>query len=845
MGISFDQITGDIIQFISKYADETTAVIVPTQRLVRRFVEQRAGTAAAPKLFTYEEFFNSLIDTAGAIPVDRFMKSMLLRQAIARVKRAEFILKDDFERIKNITRLESFLSDLIGFYEEVSVEQVDFDDLKQKGIYTDYETHIAILSEVFDEYKKLLKENGLSDPGFMKQITTITIPKNFTAIYLAVSGFLTNYEISAIKKISLSFDVHIILKSFILPKKMKDILSPLDFKPKEKEPNSKPAMYVSKLFSYIDMASWILKTVREEYYKNRTRLENIKVILPDESIAAILSSIDRQQFNFANGFSMAGFIFYSYLNAVYNLIDGQTENGYKTSDINELLNYPFGADRSVILDAYQNGLPRSKLPRNIEEQLVMPIKSIYIEKSVSIQSAALGLLEFSKELSSDYENKTNRLSADYHSAKEKLFDELEKLSLLNKDFINAAASGKDMLSYILKRLAAVRYTDVGIGKVKVTGVLEARLLDSEVVIMPSLNDGILPNISKDPFLNSAIRSQCGLPTAADREELQRYYFESIINSSKRAYLAYIDDDALHISRFLLDIVNNNQLKVKSESGLSNYLFDKQKIYKKAIQNIPEYAPKNDKIIKQLKDKEYSASSLDTYRLCPYKFYLKYIKKIKDKIDFKKQPFEIGNIIHEAFKRLFTDGKPINDENQMIKRFENEFNNLVHVDSIISDNPIYKVKLDYFLYRMKHSGFLKEEAGCNADKIVVESNFKINLGVVVKGRIDRVDMYEDHFNIIDYKTGKIEKFRGIDKYYSIQLPLYGYAESLKTHRSCIGLIYYNLLDFKREYWMKHDQIGSVIDDIKKVIAEILDINTNFSKTDRYCKQCCYRLICRRI
>jgi len=273
------------------------------------------------------------------------------------------------------------------------------------------------------------------------------------------------------------------------------------------------------------------------------------------------------------------------------------------------------------------------------------------------------------------------------------------------------------------------------------------------------NDGILPNISKDPFLNSAVRKECGLPTSADKEELQRYYFESIINSSKRAYLAYIDDDVSHISRFLFDVINNNQLKVKSENGLSNYLFDKQKIYEKAIKNVPEYASKSDKIIKQLKDKEYSASSLNTYRLCPYKFYLKYIKRIKDKIDLEKQPFEIGNIIHEAFKMLFTDGKPINDENKIIKKFENEFNNLVHSNSIISDNPIYKVKLDYFLYRMKHSGFLKEEAACDADKIVVESNFKIDLGVVVKGRIDRIDIYGDHFNIIDYKTGKIDKFRG--------------------------------------------------------------------------------------
>jgi len=133
MGIFFNQISGDIVQFIANHADETTVVILPTQRLVRKFVEQTTKTTATAKLFTYEEFFDSLIDTGGAVPVDRFIKSMLLRQAIARVKRAKLILKDDFERIKDITHLEAFLSDLIGFYEEVSVEQVDFNDLKQKG----------------------------------------------------------------------------------------------------------------------------------------------------------------------------------------------------------------------------------------------------------------------------------------------------------------------------------------------------------------------------------------------------------------------------------------------------------------------------------------------------------------------------------------------------------------------------------------------------------------------------------------------------------------------------------------------------------------------------------------
>lgn len=843
MGISFNQISGDIVQFIANHADETTVVILPTQRLVRKFVEQTTKTIATAKLFTYEEFFDSLIDTGGVIPVDWFIKSMLLRQAIARVKRAKLILKDDFERIRDITHLEAFLSDLIGFYEEVSVEQVDFNDLKQKGVYTDYETHIAVLDEVLSEYKKLLKENGFADIGLIKHKTAITVPANITAVYIAVSGFLTNYEISAIKKLSKVIDIHITLKNRTLPTKMKEILSKLDFKPKAAD-YPKPVIFVNKFFSYTDMALWILKTVREEHYRNHTRLEEIRVVLPDESIAAILRSIDREQFNFANGFSITDSVFYSYFNIVYDIVDGQTKNGYKTGDIIKLAGHPFALKGgSAVHDVYRQGLPRNNLPSDMEEQLVAPIKLIYSEKSVSIQSVSRRLLELFRKLALNYENA--RMPPDYHSAKDKLSDELEKLSLLNKDYITAAAPGKDMLSYILKRLGSARYTDVGIGRVKVMGVLESRLLNSEVVIVPSLNDGILPNISKDPFLNSTIRSQCGLPTAADREELQRYYFEGIINSSNRVYLSYINDDESQMSRFLFDVVNRNRLKIRSVSGLSNYLFDKKQIYEKAIKTIPGYAVKNDEIIRQLKDTEYSSTSLDAYRLCPYKFYLKYVKKIKEKIDLKEQPFEIGKIVHKVFARLFMDGKPINNERQIIKSFENELNNLVHSNPIIDDNPAYKVRLDYFLYRVKHSGFLKKEAACNAEKIVTESAFKINLeGAAVAGRIDRVDIYENSFEIIDYKTGKIEQFRGIDKYYSVQLPLYGYVESLKTHKNCSGLIYYNLQDFKREYWMEPAQISNAVDDIKRVIVEIFDININFTKSDRYCKYCCYKLICRR-
>ena len=85
----------------------------------------------------------------------------------------------------------------------------------------------------------------------------------------------------------------------------------------------------------------------------------------------------------------------------------------------------------------------------------------------------------------------------------------------------------------MQRLSDIRIDDVGGGKVTVMGLLETRGVAFRGVIIVDFNEGYVPRISeKDLFLNSTIREHSGLPTGADRQDLQKHYYYQLIHAAE-------------------------------------------------------------------------------------------------------------------------------------------------------------------------------------------------------------------------------------------------------------------------------------------------------------------------
>jgi len=148
------------------------------------------------------------------------------------------------------------------------------------------------------------------------------------------------------------------------------------------------------------------------------------------------------------------------------------------------------------------------------------------------------------------------------------------------------------------------------------------------------------------FLNTAIRENANLPTMSDRENLQKHYYEMLINSSKEVALSFVNSSESSASRFLKQLSIKDE-DVHEELDYANILFKREKkISLEPLAIALDYS---------FKDVKLSATRLKTYLSCKRKYYHKYIQKLygHDIPQDVPQEYEIGNVVHLALKELYS------------------------------------------------------------------------------------------------------------------------------------------------------------------------------------------------
>jgi RecB family exonuclease len=141
----------------------------------------------------------------------------------------------------------------------------------------------------------------------------------------------------------------------------------------------------------------------------------------------------------------------------------------------------------------------------------------------------------------------------------------------------------------------------------------------------------------------------------------------------------------------------------------------------------------------------SYSQIETFKICPLHFKLKYIYKIPTP-PTSSQSF--GNTFHKTLKNFYenvkvgkTPGKKL-----IFEQLEKNWINDGYLSKSHERKSYEKAKkfLVYFL-----DNFFEK----NKTPIVMEQPFNIKLkGLSIGGKIDRVDEVENGIEIIDYKTG---------------------------------------------------------------------------------------------
>ena len=244
---------------------------------------------------------------------------------------------------------------------------------------------------------------------------------------------------------------------------------------------------------------------------------------------------------------------------------------------------------------------------------------------------------------------------------------------------------------------------------------------------------------------------------SDAEELRRLFYVAITRAEKHLVISYskykADGKETEPSMFIAEIQEAHQLQTEPVSvGTEELLlFQSLQFNEKA----PEIAAAEEDFVNGLLEKfVMNVTALNNYLKCPLEFYYKNLVRIPSG---KSEATEFGSAIHYALERMFK---------KMQDHPKNEF------------APVEDVMQDFEWYLKKHRQFFTKEAYARRfeyghevlknyyekykgtwNKIVtVERNIRgvVVNGVPLKGKLDKLEFDGSRVNVVDYKTGDIDK-----------------------------------------------------------------------------------------
>ena len=778
-------------------------LIFPTSRAIRDFITlQKGRNTLLPFILTIDEFFKKSILFNNMKYCEEEQRVLFLNEAIKDINISKLGISDNFTKFLK-------QSDYIyRFFLELASEKIEISDIQNVDTYDFYFEHLQILQTIQKNYIDILEKNSYVDRINLNKHYEINenFLKKFENIELYFEGYFTKVEFDIVEKISKIKNLNISFYSNIYNQKSLEVFKSLDLNIKinhkykidlsnkmileEKEILNDLAFIELKGFSSrLNQIAYIKSTIAKSV-QNGVNPENIALVLPDESFAISLQLFDDEKyFNYAMGKSIKNTNLYQVAYSIYSYLN--------EDEIKHLESLKFFKIDKLFIDKNIKTLWNKKATKESFLIITDFIKSF--EKNSE-------LLEKSEEL-------------------------LYKLNIILFS-TNHNILLKDVYKIFLQRLAKITLDDVNSGKITVLGLLETRAVNFETVIICDFNESFIPKISvKDKFLSTKLKQLSNLPTQFDRESLQKYYYKRLIGSSKNVFISYVNSDTNQISRFANELFNTHIKTDTNDNAYKHILYDNHKI-----------SHFDEEIIVKIDSASllWSATSFRTYLQCKRKFYLQNILKIKEHtISLKPKAYELGDIIHSILEDYYKDFTEHNFE-----KIEELFNKYKSSNPfLILDLEIWKKKLyDFYLYDKQRLE--------NRKIIALEKNFECEFeGIKIRGVIDRIDKYDDIYEVIDYKTSStlsVDSLKNYEKTDDFQLEFYYLAmnELYKTDK--IEAYYYDLNNTALICEIALDKKLELLSEKFNELKEISKSEISFFKCEdkSNCTYCAYSIICNR-
>ena len=778
-------------------------LIFPTSRAIRDFITlQKGRNTLLPFILTIDEFFKKSILFNNMKYCEEEQRVLFLNEAIKDINISKLGISDNFTKFLK-------QSDYIyRFFLELASEKIEISDIQNVDTYDFYFEHLQILQTIQKNYIDILEKNSYVDRINLNKHYEINenFLKKFENIELYFEGYFTKVEFDIVEKISKIKNLNISFYSNIYNQKSLEVFKSLnlDIKINHKykiDLSNKMILEEKKILNdlaFVELKGFssrlnqiaYIKSIIAKSVQNGVNPKSIALVLPDESFAVSLQLFDDEKyFNYAMGKSIKNTNLYQVAYSIYSYLN--------EDEIKHLESLKFFKIDKLFIDKNIKTLWNKKATKESFLIITDFIKSF--EKNSE-------LLEKSEEL-------------------------LYKLNIILFS-TNHNILLKDVYKIFLQRLAKITLDDVNSGKITVLGLLETRAVNFETVIICDFNESFIPKISvKDKFLSTKLKQLSNLPTQFDRESLQKYYYKRLIGSSKNVFISYVNSDTNQISRFANELFNTHIKTDTNDNAYKHILYDNHK-----ISHFDEEI-----IVKiDLASLLWSATSFRTYLQCKRKFYLQNILKIKEHtISLKPKAYELGDIIHSILEDYYKDFTEHNFE-----KIEELFNKYKSSNPfLILDLEIWKKKLyDFYLY--------DKERLKNRKIIALEKNFECEFeGIKIRGVIDRIDKYDDIYEVIDYKTSStlsVDSLKNYEKTDDFQLEFYYLAmnELYKTDK--IEAYYYDLNNTALICEIALDKKLELLSEKFNELKEISKSEISFFKCEdkSNCTYCAYSIICNR-
>lgn len=554
------------------------------------------------------------------------------------------------------------------------------------------------------------------------------------------------------------------------------------------------------------VAGEILSGYKSPELKEMMANAEVALILPDESLLSnILYSLpeDLEDINLTMGYSLRLAPVSAFMALLRRLFKSMKENNrgkdFFVRDLKKFFSHPYsfilfqetGIDSLLeFVDNYH------KIRISLEEiSEFLPDAKEYLNFSSNTQNPdeALGLLEGILE---SLLGKISELEG------EKDTQDIAEIKIY-KEYIEGIKEALKQYKIEINVLSVLQIIDKLISNEKigfegeplaglqVMGTLETRSLDFKHVIILSMNEGIMPRkVFMSTFIPESLRKAYGLPPARYAEELFGYYFYRMISRAEKVTLIYDGRTLAGMrggeSRYLLQLKHFVPSEFIKEE-IWQFRFQQREETDSSVIKTPEINAQLELFCKEGDNsKNFSASTLNTYRECQVRFFLQNVLNINS--DPEKSEYmdaiEIGDVLHNVMMQLYLPEdkqKKILKDPILIDR--NFLVNILNNHSLIRDLVIKNINIIYYRNKDLKSNYIESGVteiiaeqiigliveivkhdltlapfklyGCEISK---KLRIKLSSGRMINFRfaIDRLDEINidgrERLRIVDYKTG---------------------------------------------------------------------------------------------